>query len=98
MKKINFLKDLKENSEFLEKYSINLVDPVDFQLNKFFYKHRFFKWKINGEIDWVDGTSFWTKNPQFTVVMGIQLPIGLKSFVFEFFEKSYPEKNFQFFH
>ena len=31
---INFLKDLKENSNFSEKYSINLVDPVDFQLNK----------------------------------------------------------------
>ena len=30
--------------------------------------------------------------------MGIQLPIGLKSFVFEFFEKSYPKKNFQLFH
>ena len=30
--------------------------------------------------------------------MGIQLPIGLKSFVFEFFEKSYPEKNFKLFH
>ena len=33
---INFLKDLKENSDFFENYSINLLDPVDFQLNKFF--------------------------------------------------------------
>ena len=29
---INFLEDLKENFEFLDNYSINLVDPVDFQL------------------------------------------------------------------
>ena len=45
---INFLKDLKENSEFLENYSINLVDPVDFQLNKFFYKN------IGKKHHWVD--------------------------------------------
>jgi len=45
---INFLEDLKENSEFLENYSINLVDPVDFQLNKFFYKN------IGKKHHWVD--------------------------------------------
>jgi len=36
---INFIKDLKETSNFLENHSVNLVDPVDFQLNKFFYKN-----------------------------------------------------------
>ena len=36
---INLLKDLKETSNFPEKYYVNLVDPVDFQLNKFFYKN-----------------------------------------------------------
>jgi len=45
---INFLKDLKANSEFLENFSINLVDPVDFQLNKFFYKN------IGKKHHWVD--------------------------------------------
>ncbi len=45
---INFLKDLKENSEFFENFSINLVDPVDFQLNKFFYKN------IGKKHHWVD--------------------------------------------
>ena len=35
---INFLKDLKESTHLLKKYSISLVDPVDYQLNKFFYK------------------------------------------------------------
>ena len=45
---INFLKDLKENSDFFENYSINLLDPVDFQLNKFFYKN------IGKKHHWVD--------------------------------------------
>ena len=36
---INFLEDLKEASHFSDKRSVDLVDPVDFQLNKFFYKN-----------------------------------------------------------
>ena len=51
---INFLKDLKENSDFSENYSINLVDPVDFQLNKFFYKN------IGKKHHWVDRL-IWTE-------------------------------------
>ena len=45
---INFLKDLKDASHFSEKYSVNLVDPVDFQLNKFFYKN------IGKNHHWID--------------------------------------------
>ena len=45
---INFLEDLKDTSDFNEKYSVNLVDPVDFQLNKFFYKN------IGKNHHWVD--------------------------------------------
>ena len=45
---INFLEDLKDTSDFNEKYSINLVNPVDFQLNKFFYKN------IGKNHHWVD--------------------------------------------
>ena len=45
---INFLEDLKENSDLLENYSVNLVNPVDFQLNKFFYKN------IGKKHHWVD--------------------------------------------
>ena len=45
---INFLEDLKDTSDFNEKYSVNLVDPVDFQLNKFFYKN------IGKKHHWVD--------------------------------------------
>ena len=45
---INFLEDLKDTSDFDENYSVNLVDPVDFQLNKFFYKN------IGKNHHWVD--------------------------------------------
>ena len=45
---INFLEDLKENSDFSENYSVNLVNPVDFQLNKFFYKN------IGKKHKWID--------------------------------------------
>ena len=45
---INFLKDLKESTHLLEKYSISLVDPVDYQLNKFFYK------EIGKKHHWID--------------------------------------------
>ena len=45
---INFLEDLKENSDFSENFSVNLVNPVDFQLNKFFYKN------IGKKHHWVD--------------------------------------------
>ena len=45
---INFIKDLKETSNFPENHLINLVDPVDFQLNKFFYKN------IGKNHHWVD--------------------------------------------
>ncbi len=36
---ISYLKDLKDSSILSDHYSINLVNPVDFQLNKFFYKN-----------------------------------------------------------
>ena len=45
---INFLKDLKESSHLLSNYSIALVDPVDFQINKFFYKN------IGKKHKWID--------------------------------------------
>ena len=59
---INFIKDLKETSNFPENYSINLVDPVDFQLNKFFYKnigknHRWIDRLVWTEKQWIDYVS-----------------------------------------
>ncbi len=45
---IKFLKDLKETIHLFENYSVNLVNPVDFELNRFFYKN------IGKNHNWVD--------------------------------------------
>ena len=45
---ITSLKDLKEGNKPTEDYSLNLIDPVDFQLNKFFYKN------IGKKHKWID--------------------------------------------
>ena len=45
---INSLKDLKEVKELSENYSIKLLNPTNFQLNKFFYKN------IGKNHKWVD--------------------------------------------
>ena len=56
---INTLKELNETKKLSSNYSLNLVDPVDFQLNKFFYKN------IGRKHEWVDRLSWsdkdWTK-------------------------------------
>ena len=57
---ISSLEDLKEKKIFSEKYKINLVDPVDFELNKFFYKN------IGKNHRWTDRLSWnqkqWTQH------------------------------------
>ena len=45
---IRSLNDLKEGKKPTEGYSLNLIDPVDFQLNKFFYKN------IGKKHKWID--------------------------------------------
>jgi len=40
--------DLKQRNKPSEDYSLNLIDPIDFQLNKFFYKN------IGKNHKWVD--------------------------------------------
>ena len=45
---INSLSDLNESKIVEEGYSIKLVEPVDFQLNKFFYKN------VGKNHHWVD--------------------------------------------
>ena len=59
---INSLKDLKETSQSFGEFSIVLLDPVDFQLNKFFYKnvgkkHRWVDRLIWSEQQWIDYVS-----------------------------------------
>tara|TARA_B100000989_G_scaffold267821_1_gene222130 strand:+ start:13 stop:516 length:504 start_codon:yes stop_codon:yes gene_type:complete len=45
---INSLQDLNEGLRPSSDYSINLIDPINFQLNKFFYKN------IGNKHKWVD--------------------------------------------
>ena len=52
---IKSLQDLKKTPKPFEDYSINLLDPVNFQLNKFFYKN------IGKKHKWIDRL-VWTEN------------------------------------
>jgi len=45
---INSIKDLREGNKPPDDFSIVLIDPINFQLNKFFYK------KIGNKHRWVD--------------------------------------------
>ena len=51
---INSLQDLKEGFKPSEDYSLRLIDPINFQLNKFFYK------SIGKNHKWVDRLT-WTE-------------------------------------
>ena len=53
---ISYLEDLKDSTNLSDHYSINLVDPVDFQLNKFFYKN------VGKKHHWVDRLVWTDKN------------------------------------
>ena len=45
---INSLQDLKEGYKPSKNYSLNLINPINFQINKFFYK------KIGKKHKWID--------------------------------------------
>ena len=45
---ISSLNHLKEGNKPSEDYSLNLIDPINFQINKFFYKN------IGKKHKWVD--------------------------------------------
>ena len=51
---INSLKDLQESKQPTEDYTVNLIQPTDFQLNKFFYKN------IGKKHKWIDRL-IWTE-------------------------------------
>jgi len=59
---INSIKDLKETNRSFNDFSIVLIDPINFQLNKFFYKnigkkHRWVDRLIWSEQQWIDYVS-----------------------------------------
>ena len=56
------LKDLNEENKPSEDYSLSLIDPINFQLNKFFYKnigkkHKWVDRLIWNEQKWIDYVS-----------------------------------------
>jgi len=56
---IKSLNDLNEVERPTGDYSINLVNPIDFQLNKFFYKQIGQKYFWKDRLEWSDKT--WTE-------------------------------------
>ena len=70
---INSLQDLKEGSKPSEDYSLSLIDPFNFQLNKFFYKN------IGKNHKWIDRLS-WSEEKWITYVSSKKV----KTYVFKF--------------
>ena len=67
------LKDLKEGSKPSEDYSLSLIDPMNFQLNKFFYKN------IGRNHKWVDRLS-WSEEKWINYVSNEKV----KTYVFKY--------------
>ena len=70
---INSLKDLNERLKPSGNYSLNLVKPINFQLNKFFYKN------IGKKHKWVDRL-IWTEEKWIEYVSSKEV----KTYVFKF--------------
>ena len=70
---INSLKDLKEGNKPSEDYSLSLIDPINFQLNKFFYKN------IGKNHKWVDRLT-WSEEKWINYVSNK----SVRSYVFKF--------------
>ena len=59
---IKSLKDLNDSKTFIYEHSLELVDPADFQLNKFFYKnigknHRWVDRLVWSDKQWIEYTT-----------------------------------------
>ena len=59
---INSIEDLNKVNDPPEYYSLNLLDPINFQLNKFFYKnigkkHKWIDRLVWSETQWIDYVS-----------------------------------------
>ena len=72
---INSLEDLNQGSKPSDDYSLNLLDPINFQLNKFFYKN------IGNKHKWVDRL-IWTEEQWIDYVSSK----NVKTFVLEYKE------------
>jgi len=87
---INSLFDLNEGDKPSNDYSLNLVDPINFQLNKFFYKN------IGKNHKWIDRLS-WSEEKWITYVSSEKVQtyvLKFKDDLVGFFELIFhPEKN-----
>ena len=70
---INSIQDLNEIIESNEDYSLNLLEPINFQLNKFFYKN------IGKKHKWIDRL-VWTEEQWIDYVSNK----NVKTYVFKF--------------
>ncbi len=86
---INSIQDLKEGNQPSKDYSLNLLNPINFQLNKFFYKN------IGKKHKWVDRL-IWTEEQWIDYISSDKV----KTYVFKFkddlvgfFELIYHKEN-----
>ncbi len=87
---INSLNDLKEGNKPSEDYSLNLIDPINFQLNKFFYKnigkkHKWIDRLIWNEQKWIDYVS--SKKVKTYVLKNKDDLVGFFELIFHFEKK-----------
>ena len=86
---INSLKDLNQGSRPSDDYSLNLLDPINFQLNKFFYRN------IGRKHKWVDRL-IWTEKEWIDYVASINVKtyiLKCKEDLVGFFELIYHEEK-----
>ena len=87
---INSLQDLKEGIKPSEDYFLDLNDPIDFQLNKFFYKnigkkHKWIDRLIWDEQKWIDYVS--SKKVKTYVLKNKDDLVGFFELIFHFEKK-----------
>ena len=86
---INSLEDLNQGSKPSDDYSLNLLDPTNFQLNKFFYKN------IGKKHNWVDRL-IWTEEKWIDYVTSNKVKtfvLKFKDNLVGFFELIYHEEK-----
>ena len=87
---INSLKDLQESKKPSDDYIVNLIDPTDFQLNKFFYKnigkkHKWIDRLIWSEEQWIKYVS--SKNVKTFVLKNSKDLVGFFELIIHFEKK-----------
>ena len=87
---INSLKDLQESEKPSDNYIVNLIEPTDFQLNKFFYKnigknHKWIDRLIWSEEQWIKYVS--SKNVKTFVLKNNKDLVGFFELIIHFEKK-----------